>query len=150
MAPYVALVLVLELATVAVLLVGTDRRRKTRRGRYPAPPWSGFGAMSVPVDVAVEPEQGLALAAAAIARAGGREVATVDTWTVVGWKGATFRSWGQELAVAVTAPGEGRTRLVCCSRPRFGLTLVHWGASGTAVNCLADEVRGAAGLAPAR
>jgi hypothetical protein len=140
--PVVALagILVVTLLVTGGVFAASDRRRRLRAGRYPGPPWTGSCAATVAVDVNGSPDTARERALEALRRCSRSDVTAVDPWTWVGWSGLSWRSWGQELSVAVLALGPGTFRLQCSSRPRFATTLFDSGASRAAAAELAGAV----------
>ena len=136
-----AFVLVVGLV-VGAQFVRTDRRRLLRKGRYPGPPWGGRCAWTVTVELSCSPDDAATATLRALRQKSHSEVTAVAPWTWVGWTGLSWRSWGQETSVVVTTTGPGLFRLDCSSRPRFGTTLIDWGASERAAKTLAAEVQG--------
>jgi hypothetical protein len=152
----IAIFTVVAVVCVAALLMGTDRRRLAD-----ARPFQGLVRRSLQVTGAVIPESVLtrtcsatvqvdlpitadearAVALSVLRKQSRKRVEEVAPWQWTGWSGMGWRSWGQELTIAVHAMGSEQMRFVCASRPRYEETRIDWGASDRAAKSLADEVR---------
>ena len=130
--------------SLAGVFLFSDRRRRLRAGRYPGPTWAGRCAATVPVDLAAPAQDAADWALKALQGQSRAEVVAVDPWTWVVWTGLSWRSWGQEISVAVTTTGPSSCRLYCSSRPRLATTFIDWGASQHAASELAARVKSCA------
>jgi hypothetical protein len=118
-----------------------DRRGRIERGRFDLPLTSGTCVAVTPVTVPVEPSAAAGLVVEALRRVRATDVATLDPWTVAGWEGVTWRSFGQQVGVVMQPTGPSEVTLWCCSRPRVATTLIDWGAGQRSVQALASELR---------
>ncbi|MHB8290750.1 MAG: hypothetical protein ACYDEY_16315 [Acidimicrobiales bacterium] len=116
---------------------GTDRSAVSSTGD---PVWSGRLVAMSAVDVHSSPQQAMQLAAVAIGRAGGRDVAMLDSRTVVGWHREALSTGMWELAIVLSMNSDGSIRFLCCARPRWSRTLFDFGASRKYAKGLAVSV----------
>lgn len=121
-------------------LLPFDRRRRLERGRLDLPLSAGSCAVALPVTVRLDPEDAGMLAGLALHEAGVRDVVVLDAWTSAGWRGFTWRSFGQQVGVIVQPTRPGEVLLWCCSRPRISTTLADWGASRRSATQVRDAV----------
>jgi len=157
MSTVVSLVLVALVSGLVVMGVGYavvqtralpfDRRHRLDRGRLDLPLSSGSCAVAMPVTGRLDASAAAGVAAAALDRIGVRDVVVLDPWTTAGWTGTTWRSYGQQVGVAIAPAGPDVVTLWCCSRPLIASTQLDFGASRRTAGQLADAV---AALVPAQ
>jgi hypothetical protein len=110
-----------------------DRRNRLGNGRVDLPLGSGNCAVARPIPVAVDLDGARWLVATALDRVGAKDVVVLDAWTVAGWTGFTWRSFGQQVGISIQPNGPDQVVLWCCSRPRLASTVVDLGASARSV-----------------
>jgi hypothetical protein len=129
------LVLLLRLRAVPF-----DRRNRADRGRLDLPLWSGNCAATRPVVVRLDPAAAAAVVRRALEEQRVRDLVVLDPWTVAGWTGITWRSYGQQVGITVQPQGPDTVTLWCCSRPRLATTLFDMGASAGGAAKLVEAV----------
>lgn len=147
---------VVAVACVSALLMGTDRCRPPDARPFqrlvsrslqltgaiiPESVMTRTCSAAVQVDLPITADEARALALSVLRKQSRKRVEEVGPWQWTGWSGMGWRSWGQELTIAVHALDSEQMRFVCASRPRYEETRVDWGASDRAAKSLADRVR---------
>jgi len=151
-----AFVLVFSLVVFgAVMLLGAlvlksrvlpfDRRGRLDRGRFDLPLSAGNCAATLPVTVHVSAGVAGEWVAGALERLKVQDVVMLDSWTLAGWTGMTWSSYGQQVGVAMQQSGPDQMTLWCCSRPRLATTMLDFGASKRSAGLLAATITQLAG-----
>lgn len=122
-----------------------DRRARLARGRFDLPLSSGNCAAACPVTVHVSPDAAGGLVVAALEGLNVKDVVTLDSWTMAGWTGLTWRSFGQQVGVVMQPNGTDEVILWCCSRPRLATVMIDWGASTRSAGSVAAAISRLAG-----
>jgi len=74
-----------------------------------------------------------------------KDLVMLDTWTLAGWTGVTWRSHGQQVGVVMQQTGPDQVTLWCCSRPRLATTVLDFDASKRSAGLLAAAITQAVG-----